>query len=68
MVAPLPRRVTPVIRRAVDDLVEPAAGETQGDAVTLAAATVPAAPEAPSALDDAAVLVARRTPDEWRPR
>lgn len=75
MVAPLPRRVAPVIRRAVDDLVDPA-GEASGDAVsavargagapaTLAAPAVRGGPPAP---DDPAAPAAGQTPDEWWPR
>jgi len=70
MVAPLPRRVTPVIRRAVDDLVEPTAGEALGDAATLATRGAAGTPVvlAPPAPDDGVVPAARKTPDEWRPR
>jgi hypothetical protein len=78
VVAPLPRRVAKVIRRAVDDLVEPA-GEAPGDALTaarggagapatLAAPAARVAPQTPSATDDTAAPVAGRTPDEWWPR
>ncbi len=78
MVAPLPRRVAKVIRRAVDDLVDPA-GEAPGEAVpakargagapaTLAAPAARGGPPAPPADDDAAPPVAGQTPDEWWPR
>ena len=76
MVAPLPRRVAKVIRRAVDDLVDPA-GEAPGDAATAKArggagapATLAArvAPQTLPAPDDPAAPMAGRTPDEWWPR
>ena len=72
MVAPLPRRVAPVIRRAVDDLVDPA-GEAPGDAVTAAAGppatlAAPAVRGGPPAPGDAVPPVSGQTPDEWWPR
>ena len=71
MVAPLPRRVAPVIRRAVDDLVDPA-GEAPGDAVTAAGApatlAAPAVRGGPPAPGDAVSPASGQTPDEWRPR
>ena len=59
MVAPLPRRVTPVIRRAVDDLVAPAPGRTPDDAVPRATRRAADGPVAPAP---------GRTPDDAAPR